>query len=262
MTRHPAVLASSIATLDESSGGRAVLGLGVGESAVRTLGLPSARLRDLEETTHALRAWWQGQPASYRGQSIRMTWPRKTVPIYFASSGPKSLELAGRIADGVLFQVGAEPRLIRYALENVRHGARQAGRRPADIKRYVRLACSVAADRERARAEIRSYAATAAGTVFTSLRAADLPEDLRREIKQMKAGYDYYQHADPQARHKELVTDRILDSMAIAGTPEEAISRFRELMELEVDGFVIPLTTSDPRGLMRTLAEAVIPRLR
>jgi alkanesulfonate monooxygenase SsuD/methylene tetrahydromethanopterin reductase-like flavin-dependent oxidoreductase (luciferase family) len=64
-----------------------------------------------------------------------------------------------------------------------------------------------------------------------------------------------------EARHRELVTDGILDAIAIAGTPEEALPRFRELLDLGVDGFVTPITTSDPVASMRVLAEDVGARL-
>ena len=110
VTRHPATIASAIATLDELSGGRALLGIGVGESAVRTVGLRPARLARLEEATHALRALLSGATASWDGTDMRLAWwTGRPVPIWFASTGPRPLELGGRIADGVLFQVGSHP---------------------------------------------------------------------------------------------------------------------------------------------------------
>lgn len=261
VTRHPAVIASSLATLDELSGGRAILGLGVGESAVRTLGLRPARLKTLEETTHVLRTLMQGQAATYQGKEIKITWAKREVPIYFGSSGPRSLQLAGRVADGVLFQVGAEPSLAKYAVQNVAAGARQAGRDPKDIRLYMRLACSVSDDRRWAREEAKGYVAAAAGTVFTSVPREHMPDDLWTEIKAMKERYDYLEHASSAARHKQMITDRILEALAITGTPSEAVPRFKQLLQLGIDGFVLPITTSQPRETMRTIAEKVLPHL-
>ena len=76
----------------------------------------------------------------------------------------------------------------------------------------------------------------------------------------MKAQYDYFQHASSQAQHAELVTDRILDAVAIAGTPEEALPKFQALVEKGIEGFVIPLTTSQPKEVMHTLSEKILPQ--
>jgi 5,10-methylenetetrahydromethanopterin reductase len=261
VTRHPAVLAGAIATLDELSGGRAVLGIGVGESAVRTIGVAPASLGRLEETVAAVRALLAGEETTIEGHASRLAWPVAPVPIWLASSGPRSLRLAGRIADGVLFQVGAHPDLVRWALARIDEGAAEAGRDPRSVRRLVRLACSVHPDREWARDQVRAYAAGAAGTVFWAVPESELPDGLHAEIASLKERYDYFEHMSAEARHRELVTDGILDAIAIAGTPEEALPRFRELLDLGVDGFVTPITTSDPVASMRVLAEDVGARL-
>jgi 5,10-methylenetetrahydromethanopterin reductase len=105
ITRHPAVLAGSWATLDELSGGRAILGIGVGESAVYTLGVPPTRLAELERFIDVVRRLMSGEAVELNGHEVRLPWASHHVPVVIACSGPKSLQLAGRIADGVLFQV-------------------------------------------------------------------------------------------------------------------------------------------------------------
>jgi 5,10-methylenetetrahydromethanopterin reductase len=259
VTRHPAVIAASLATLDELSGGRAVLGLGVGESAVRTLGLRPATLSELEETIGALRSLWQRQPTHWRGREIRMTWPQRGVPVYLAASGPRSLQLAGRLADGVLFQVGSHPALVEYALKRIRRGAEQAGRPPGEPRRLIRLACMVGADGRWAREEIKSYTAAAAGTVFSAVPAEEMPPDLQSALATMKRQYDYFQHVAPQAPHKELVNDAILDAIAVAGTPAEVLPRLKAIAALGIDGFVLPITTSRPQEFLRIFAEQILP---
>lgn len=256
VTRHPAVLASAFATLDELSGGRAVLGIGVGESSVRTLGLAPARLARLEQVVAVVRALLAGEEAELDGQRIRTAWTSTRIPVYVASSGPRSLRLAGRIADGVLFQVGSEPSLARWALREIAAGAE--GRTP---RLLMRMACAVDRDRAAARDAVAGYAAAAAGTVFANVTADDVPADVWDEIAQMKERYDYYEHASGTAAHRGLVTDRILDAIAVAGTPEEAVERFRALVELPLDGFVLPMTGPDPSATMRLLAEEVLPNL-
>ena len=262
VTRHPAVIASATATLDELSGGRAILGIGVGESAVVTLGLPPARLDRLEEVIRAIRALLSGAEAELDGQRFRLTWPVAPVPIWLASSGPRSSRLAGRIGDGVLFQVGALPALVRWALDEIDTGAadRERGQRP--MQRFIRLACSIAPDREWARDQVRGYVAGAAGTAVKHVPPDRIPPSLHADIADMRSRYDYYAHMSTEAPHSELVTDPILDAISISGTPEEAVPRFRELIELGIDGFCLPVTTADPRTTMRVLAEDVLPHLR
>jgi 5,10-methylenetetrahydromethanopterin reductase len=256
VTRHPAVVAGSFATLDELSGGRAVLGIGVGESSVETLSLRPARIARLEQAALVLRGLLAGEEAEWDGARIRMNWQTRPVPIVFASSGPRSLETAGRVADGVLFQVGATPAMVSYALGHVERGG--AGR---SVRRYMRLACSVDHDREAARSAATGYVAAAAGTVFRSAPAGLLDEALRADITAMKERYDYYQHTSSAASHAGLVTDRILDAIAIAGTPEEAVPRFRELVGRGVDEFVLTITSPRPEETLRILAEEVLPEL-
>ncbi len=128
-TRHLSVLAASWATLDELSNGRAVMGIGVGESSVRNLGLKPDRLADLEAKINALRALMRGDEATHDGETFHLTWPSRAVPIYMACSGPRSLQLGGRVADGVLFQVGSEPSFVQYVLDNIRIGAKAGGTR-------------------------------------------------------------------------------------------------------------------------------------
>ncbi|MBV9007367.1 MAG: LLM class flavin-dependent oxidoreductase, partial [Solirubrobacterales bacterium] len=164
--------------------------------------------------------------------------------------------LAGRVADGVLFQVGAQPELVRYALERISRGAGQR-----KVTRYMRLACSIDHDRATARSAAAGYAAAAAGTIFRSAPGELLDADLRSDIRELKERYDYYEHTSSSAAHAELMTDRILDAVAIAGTPEEAIPRFRELISAGVDEFVLTITSPQPEVTMRLIAEEVVPQL-
>ena len=262
VTRHTAVIASAIATVDELSQGRAILGIGVGESAVHTLGLPPARLDRLAEVTMALRALLAGEEAELDGKGFRLAWPVRPVPIWFASSGPRSLQLAGQIADGVLFQVGALRELVRWALTEIATGEKRASRPAGSARPFIRLACSIARDHEWARNQVRGYVAGAAGTAVKHVPREHIPVGLWEEIQHMRERYDYYAHMSAAAPHGELVTDTILDAISISGTPEEAIPRFRELVEAGVSGFCLPITTEDPKESMRVLAEDVLPHVR
>ena len=262
VTRHPAVLANAWATLQESCRGRAVLGVGVGESAVRNLGLKPERLAVFEEKVRTIRALLKGETVEYEGTEIRMPWSEFDVPIVMACSGPKSLQLGGRVADGVLFQVGSDPAFVRYALDNIRAGAESAGRRLDDLTLLMRVACSVGDDRDAAREAVKGYAAIGAGTTYATVPREYFDDDLYADLERFKAGYDYQEHGSNEAKHKALLTERIIDAIAIAGTPDEAAPRFAELAALGLDGFCWTAGMPEPEPFIRSFAERVMPAVR
>jgi 5,10-methylenetetrahydromethanopterin reductase len=261
VTRHPAVLANSWATLQELSAGRAICGIGVGESAVYNLGLKPEKLADFEHKLGVVRALIQGEKVLYEGTEIQMPWSQKKVPMVMASSGPKSLKLAGRVADGVLFQVGTEPRLVQYALDHIQAGAESVGRKLDDLKLYMRVATSVHENRETAQQDLKGYASVAAGTVFKTVPRHYFDDDLYEDLKRFKASYNYAEHGSNTSEHSKLLTERIYHAIAIACPPDEAISRFRELAAMGVDGFVLPFAMPDPVPYMRKFAEEVVPHV-
>jgi len=261
VTRHPAVVAGAIASLDELSGGRAILGIGVGESAVRTLGLPRATLARLSAYTSVVRGLLAGETVEFEGSELRMAWPVRPVPIYFASSGERSLELAGRLADGVVFQRGSSPAFVRLALEAIARGEEQAGRPRGSVVRICRLACAVDEDGAAAREEIRGYVSVAAGA-SRSLPDDVLGPELCEDLRRMREAYDVHRHGGGGSPQAALVTDRIVDAFAAAGTPGEVAARIGELAALQVDGFSLTTTATEPERMLETLAARVLPEVR
>jgi len=261
VTRHPAVLANSWATLQEASGGRAILGIGVGESAVRNLGLKPERLAVFENKVRTIRALLKGEPVEYEGHELCMPWSDFEVPIIMACSGPKSLQLGGRLADGVLFQVGSDPAFVRYALDNIRAGAASVGRTLEDLKLLMRVACSVGSDRQAAREAVKGYTAIGAGTTYATVPREYFADDLWEDLARFKAAYNYQEHGSNEAKHKALLTDRIIDAIAIAGTPEEAAPRFRELAALGLDGFCWTAGMPEPEPFIRSFAGTIMPAM-
>jgi 5,10-methylenetetrahydromethanopterin reductase len=131
--RHPAALASSIATVAELAPGRTVLGLGAGDTAVRLNGLPPARLATLEAAIDTVRALLAGQSVDVGAARPAVLRHAQRVPVWVAAQGPRTLRMAGAKADGVLLRVGTDPRNIRGAYQQIYEGARAAGRAIGDI---------------------------------------------------------------------------------------------------------------------------------
>src|SRR4051794_19761651 len=132
-TREPSVTASTLAVLDELSGGRMDLGIGRGDSARRVLGKPPTTMATLEEAITVIKALVEGRTIAFEGTDLELPWSgRWTLPVWVAGYGPMALSMAGRVADGLILQL-ADPDLVRWFVDQVREAARTAGRSPDSI---------------------------------------------------------------------------------------------------------------------------------
>src|SRR6266581_309605 len=133
VNRHPTVTASSIATIDELAPGRVLLGWGVGDTAVRLAGLKPARVAELEASTRLMRALLDGKAVEVGAPRPARLPHHRPVPIWIGAGGPKTLRMAGSVADGVFIRVGTHAANIRTAVDAIRAGAAEAGRNPAHV---------------------------------------------------------------------------------------------------------------------------------
>ena len=230
-SRHVSVTASAIATLHDLAPGRVVIGVGTGGSSAQTMGLSLAQVgkaATLERTAVALRRLLQGQTARFEtGIEGRLAWldaPR-AIPIYLAGSGPRMLETAGRLGDGAIVYATVSPDVLSVAIERVAAGARAAGRAPGDLDIALWAPMSIGRDRERARDHARGRVASACRHPLP-VRLSDEDEAAMRRVRE---SYDAYQHATAAARHRTLVTDRLVDLMALAGTPDDVAAQVGRL---------------------------------
>ncbi|HUP34343.1 MAG TPA: LLM class flavin-dependent oxidoreductase [Candidatus Limnocylindria bacterium] len=134
VNRHPTVTASSIATIDELAPGRVLLGWGVGDTAVRLAGLRPARVAELEAGTRLMRALLAGEAVEVGAARPARLPHHRPVPVWIAAGGPRTLRMAGGVADGVFIRVGTHPANIATAVHAIRVGAAEAGRDPASVK--------------------------------------------------------------------------------------------------------------------------------
>jgi 5,10-methylenetetrahydromethanopterin reductase len=124
LTRHPSVVASGYATLEEYAPGRMIVGIGLGDSSVETMGMKPAKLSYFEKTLGEMRELLAGKEVQLETGKIHLLHPCKSkVPIYIAASGPKMLELSGRIADGIIVLVGVADEYIAHAKDKIAAGA-------------------------------------------------------------------------------------------------------------------------------------------
>ncbi|HZX40874.1 MAG TPA: LLM class flavin-dependent oxidoreductase, partial [Myxococcaceae bacterium] len=134
VNRHPSVTAGSIATIDELAPGRTIIGWGVGDTAVRLAGLRPARVKELEAGTRLMRALLDGESVDVGAEQPARLPHHRPVPIWIAAGGPRTLRMAGGVADGVFIRVGTHPANISTAVEAIRAGAAEAGRDPGAVR--------------------------------------------------------------------------------------------------------------------------------
>lgn len=265
-TRHPSVTASALAALAELSGGRIMAGIGTGFSSLRTIGLPAAKMAELEAFVDAVRALLAGREARFpNGFEARMTWLREParVPIFGAASGPKMTQLVARIADGAILLQGIAPDLLDRARSWLEAGAAEAGRTVSDIDVACWIPLGLADDAEAARDQVR---VRVAGAIMNT-RADWFDGEEREAVLRVQQSYKDFQHAGATADHARILPDRIVDRYAIAGVPEGVRDGLARVMARDdIDHVILTPQASadesmDLEELLRRLDRDVLARM-
>jgi 5,10-methylenetetrahydromethanopterin reductase len=239
-TRHLTVTASAFATLAQLHPGRLIMGIGRGDSAVRTMGLNPVPTKMLRESIPVLRELLAGKTVQLNGTDVHFRWVTDDagVPICMSATGPRNLRAAGALADRVMLYVGVEPLSVRWAMEHVRAGAEEAGRDPDSISFSILTAMWVSDDQEEAWAKCRWAPAACANHIEDTMRRNPdhgMPETMTR-LPQARDHYDYYAgHLDSAAGHTAYLTGELVDDFAIAGDAEKCLAKVRELEALGID---------------------------
>jgi probable F420-dependent oxidoreductase len=264
VSRDPIVVASAFATLQDLSGGRMLCGIGRGDSSVRVLKRPPATVKAFERAATMIRTLTHGEQVEIEGVAARLDWADAGgVPLCVAAYGPRMLELAGRVGDAVIIEC-ADPHYIRWALERVHHGAREAGKDPAHVQVITSTATFVSDDLAAARDQVRSFGALVGNHVAEVLRnlgSGNMPPELEAFITD-RPEYDYLEHVKPGTEQSKYVPDEIIDRLCIVGTPEHCLARVRELEELGITHINFYAQTDDYAGQMEVWAKEIIPQVR
>ncbi len=274
-TRHPSVIANATATIDELSGGRAFIGIGAGMSSVWTMGMKARSQQEFREAVEFLRKYTSGEEAEFQGAKMHSEWARRPIPIFMAATGPKALQLAGELADGVIV-TAIHPELMKWKLEQIEKGALKANRDLSKIDVWARTMCYVAESKEEARREVASYTATNATGMYRSLfqrqspELADLQERLETaspgiidEFRVVSEAYDNYEHERTDAPHGKVVTQRIIDALMLTGTPDDICDQVYKLQEIGIRTVSVTLyTIIDKKGMMREIGDKIMPHFR
>lgn len=280
--RHPAVMAMEAANIDEVSKGRFFLGLG---------GTPFEPIEDYK-SLRPLRAFREyieifndliaRKIVSYEGEIFRMVKAehfspthtslnfepyRKRIPIYIGTSGPMTLEFAGRYTDGVILTNLSNPDYIRWVVEHVYRGVEKAGREKSDVKICAFITMSISHDREAARQATREILAIYYHNVGeVAVSNVGSPGDSLELLGVTKEHYwelDKALNSGGVEEAMTLIGNEEIDRSAVAGTPSECVDQLVRFIEA---GLNVPIAFHtmgpDKREAIRLMGEEVIPELR
>ena len=276
VNRHPTVTASSIATIDELAPGRTLLGWGVGDTAVRLAGLKPARVHELEASTRLMRALLDGREVEVGAARPARLPHHRPVPIWIAAGGPRTLRMAGGVADGVFIRVGTHRANIATAVEAIRAGAAGAMRDPAAVRVGAVFHTVFVDDPDRALAMGKSMAAGYYEYSPTLFEAPGLhwagpdPEKLKHEHKVWP---DFHHALDLEAsgRVVDFLPADAAEAFCLRGGPTRIVEQLLAVIRaapVAFDYIVLhpvpnPAAPDDgERGYMARVAREVLPRVR
>jgi len=274
-SRIPAMLAVAIATLDELSGGRAVLSLGAGGSGFTEMHLERAQPNfALRECVKIVRSLLAGESVTLEGRLFKLTDAklrfdvRPDIPIYIATRSPKNLELAGEVADAAIVATYVSRPQLEFAIERVGAGAERAGRGLSDVKVISWVYTSISDDGRQAVDNVRWFVTQA--LVNTSPEAypsilegfdEGLPSQLERWRGLGRPGLEEA-YAD-----RTYLTDEVIKRFSVAGTAEDCIAKVKEIEAFGIHDiwlrcFSAPRAEIEHEKVMVPFAQKVMPAFR
>ena len=248
-------------------------------NAVWTLGVKTRPMQELRETVEFVKKYTSGEEAEFKGVEMHSAWIRRRLPVYMAASGPRSLQLAGELADGVMI-TAVHPVMVKWKVEQIEKGALKAGRDPAEIDIWARTQIYVANSKEEARREVAGYTATNSMGLYTFLFQRNSPEidDLRQRLERTDPGllegllqdimpvrdaFDNYMNELTDAPHNELVTQRMIDFSMLTGKEEDICERIHEIGGLGIKTVSSVLFgIMDKKGMMQEVGNKIMPHFR
>lgn len=288
LTRHPAATANAIATVQAASKGRAVLGIGRGDSSLAHLGLAPAAPSAFERYLVRLQGYLRGEDVPFDPagdgsgvaaasstlgmaggpEASRIRWiaalgsKLAKVPVDVAATGPRVIAIAARYADRVTFAVGADPARLRWAISE----SRKDPGGQVEIGAYVPVV--VNPDRDTAQGLISGGVGSFARfSVMHGRVHGPVDDDGRAVLKTVHDSYDMNQHFTHGSPQSSPLTPEVIDTFGIAGPPGYCAKRLRELIDLGITKLVLlgggTGMDSDARALSdKLLTEEVLPALR
>lgn len=288
LTRHAAVTAGAIASVQAISNGRAVLGIGRGDSALAYLGYAPSPVARFERALENLQALLSGKEISWgsdelsgrarsidslslgdRPESARLDWlphDLPKVPLDVAATGPKVIEVAARQAERVTFSVGASLERLAWAVERADAARLVAGiERPVSYGAQVVVVCHHSPERVREAATKLTLPLARFQVLNTPSPAG--PVDEPAHYSAVRRGYAMTKHSDFAGEDKlvgESLDFEFVRRFSVVGDPDHCIERITSLIRLGIDRFVVfgPGFHDDDQQGASLFSTAVLPGVR
>jgi 5,10-methylenetetrahydromethanopterin reductase len=268
---NPAILAQKVATVDRISGGRVILGLGAGEAMnLEPFGIEWKKpVSKLIEAVTIMRKLWAGDVLNHEGEfwklrdaSLQISPVKGRVPIYFGANSPRTLKLAGEMADGWL-SLPLSPKLYKERLRFVKEGAEKAGRSIDEIDTGIYLYTSVTENAEDAFRQIETIKSQVIPSPQLLLEAGyevELPERLR-SLSYFKALADS-EWVEKFLAFSDLIPKEAAIEFSIAGNVEDCIDKIDEYIKAGAKHFLLINVGPNPPKVLKAYGEEVIPYFR
>ena len=240
-TRHPALTAMEAAALYDIAGGRIKLGLG-GSNRIwieNQMGIPFQKvLSAMDDSVAIMKSMFRGDKVNYQGEKFCVNGivPRipkcPDLPVIMGVKSEKMLRLAGKIANGALLSVGTSVPYVKWVKEQLYAGAAEAGGDLSGFEISAYILISIDQDEARAREKVRSKIAYYLGLHGDDATTKNLGLS-KEQLDDFRAGF-----LAGQAR-ADLVTEELIDTLAVAGSPDRCRRQIEELTDAGVTEIVM-----------------------
>jgi 5,10-methylenetetrahydromethanopterin reductase len=273
VTRHVSVLAGAMQSAEELAPGRVQCVIGTGYTSAHTIGRRPATLAEMRQTIVDLKALLSGESVQFHARSGRLQFAaRRRIPVLMAASGPRSIELAGEVADGVMLLVGFTPGIVGAALDRLEQGARRSGRRVEDLEIIWAVRTGTAESLEEARRQARPTAVhwglMHGGGNWLQYAGLNVPPyEIPQETRDIYPDLGHAANWEEGIAATSFVADDVIaqlcDALGLVGTPEHCAQRIAEMSRHGVRNlYLMTLQTFvGPERELQAFREVVVPRL-
>jgi 5,10-methylenetetrahydromethanopterin reductase len=263
-TRHPAIDVNGMATINEISGGRAMMAVGAGDRPQLELGFKPAPVQLVREMIQVCRKLIAGESVSFANEQFQLRdarlrcSPGMPLPIYVACSGPKMLEMAGECADGLIMMSGGTRETIEFGLSHLRRGLSRGDRLFDDLDVAWGAATVIADDRRHALDQTRAMAAWYANHSPAYAQRTGAPAELIATMRTRDPGRNLHEARGASA----IAPDDMVDQLTLAGPPTHVIERIGIAQDLGINHFELFLIGPDKMRTLQRFAAEVMPAFR